>query len=281
MECDYLPCDKREIPTPEIARKFKHLASIADEIPPVDPHASIEILIGRDAPELLKVRSFKNGPRGAPWAQKLKLGWTISGQVCYNRIGGPVHISAKRTAISTPSPNQLSDISQEQPIIRGTKELLSYDIEPCPNHFVVKEIAPDVYRTTSEDNQVSLSQNGRRFLEIMKTGVYKNEQGNWEMPLPFRAVAPVVPNNRGQAVKRLNNLLRSFKRKRELEKDYFMFMAKILDRGHALLVPPAEVGNESSIGRIWYLPHFGIYHPRKPKQIRVVFDSSTSIKVFP
>ena len=55
-------------------------------------------------------------------------------------------------------------------------------------------------------------------------------------------------------------------------------MAKNLDRGHALLVPPAEVGNESRIGRIWYLPHFGIYHPRKPKQIRVVFDSLTEYK---
>ena len=26
---------------------------------------------------------------------------------------------------------------------------------------------------------------------------------------------------------------------------------------------------------IWYLPHFGVYHPRKPNNIRVVFDSSS------
>lgn len=28
----------------------------------------------------------------------------------------------------------------------------------------------------------------------------------------------------------------------------------------------------------WYLPVLGVYHPRKPKQIRVVFDSSTKHK---
>ena len=27
-------------------------------------------------------------------------------------------------------------------------------------------------------------------------------------------------------------------------------------------------------GELWYLPHFGVYHPKKPTQIRVVFDSS-------
>ena len=28
-------------------------------------------------------------------------------------------------------------------------------------------------------------------------------------------------------------------------------------------------------GKIWYLPHHGVYHPAKPNKNRVVFDSST------
>ena len=79
VECTNIPEDKREIATPEMARRFSHLKEIADEIPPCDPKASVEILIGRDAPELLKIRASRNGPKGAPWAQKLDLGWTISG----------------------------------------------------------------------------------------------------------------------------------------------------------------------------------------------------------
>ena len=74
VECDYIPRDKSEIPNPEIAREFPHLKEIADQIPPLDPNANVEILIGRDAPELLKIRASRNGPKGAPWAQKLKLG---------------------------------------------------------------------------------------------------------------------------------------------------------------------------------------------------------------
>ena len=68
IECGNIPQDKREIPTPEMARRFPHLQEIANEIPPLDETANIHLLIGRDAPELLKVREFRNGPKGTPWA---------------------------------------------------------------------------------------------------------------------------------------------------------------------------------------------------------------------
>ena len=68
-ECDTIPQDKSEIPTPDMAKRFPHLIDIAHEIPSPDESAKIQLLIGRDAPELLKVRQFRNGPRGASWAQ--------------------------------------------------------------------------------------------------------------------------------------------------------------------------------------------------------------------
>ncbi len=46
-------------------------------------------------------------------------------------------------------------------------------------------------------------------------------------------------------------------------------MQNIFDRDHAEVVPPLREGQET-----WYLPIFGVYHPQKPGQIRVVFDSS-------
>ena len=66
IECGNIPQDKREIPTPEMARRFPHLREIANEIPPLDETANIHLLIGRDAPELLKVWEFRNGPKGIP-----------------------------------------------------------------------------------------------------------------------------------------------------------------------------------------------------------------------
>jgi len=92
IECDDVPQDMEEIPTPEITMQYPHLSDIADEIPPLDDQAQVQLLIGRDAPELLKVRAFKNGLKGAPGAQKLVLGWTISGQACLDLTDGPIHV---------------------------------------------------------------------------------------------------------------------------------------------------------------------------------------------
>ena len=49
-------------------------------------------------------------------------------------------------------------------------------------------------------------------------------------------------------------------------------MQKIVDRQHASRVPADEL--TGSPGKVWYLPHFDIYHPKKPNQVRVVFDCS-------
>lgn len=46
-------------------------------------------------------------------------------------------------------------------------------------------------------------------------------------------------------------------------------MQKVLDHDQAELAPPLLEREERS-----YLSIFGVYHPRKPDQIRVVFDSS-------
>ncbi|XP_074634093.1 uncharacterized protein LOC141892648 [Acropora palmata] len=55
-------------------------------------------------------------------------------------------------------------------------------------------------------------------------------------------------------------------------------MEKILSKGHASPVPPDELKPKERPGELWYLPHFGVYHPKKPTQIRVVFDSSTEFE---
>lgn len=94
------------------------------------------------------------------------------------------------------------------------------------------------------------------------------------MPLPFHHKDVKMPNNRSQAVNRLNGLIRTLRRKPQMEKDYIEFMQKILDKGHASPAPLEDLKVKSQTGKVWYLPHFGVYHPKKPTQIRVVFDSS-------
>ena len=57
-----------------------------------------------------------------------------------------------------------------------------------------------------------------------------------------------------------------------LHQQYTEFMQEILGKGYA-----KESKSTQQDGRVWYLPHHGVYHPRKPDKIRVVFDCSPEL----
>ena len=46
-------------------------------------------------------------------------------------------------------------------------------------------------------------------------------------------------------------------------------MQALFDNGHAERAPELHPSDE-----VWYLPLFGVYHPKKKDRIRIVFDSS-------
>ncbi len=48
-------------------------------------------------------------------------------------------------------------------------------------------------------------------------------------------------------------------------------MEEMIDNGDAEQVPQEELMKENT----WYLPHHGVYHPKKPTKLRVVFDCSS------
>ncbi|XP_070548926.1 uncharacterized protein [Ptychodera flava] len=102
----------------------------------------------------------------------------------------------------------------------------------------------------------------------MQREVHVNEEGNLELPLPFRQDPKKLPNNRQSALNRFYNLQDQLQRKPQMMEEYFQFMKKIMERDHASSVPENEIDADNA----WYLPHFSVYHPKK-QQIRVVFDS--------
>ena len=94
--------------------------------------------------------------------------------------------------------------------------------------------------------------------------IHKREDNHYEMPLPFREVKPVMPCNKKLAERRLNQLKGRFKKDAKYKEDYVRFMQKMLEDGHAEVAPKDH-------GTVWYIPHHGVYHPKKPDKIRVVF----------
>ena len=59
----------------------------------------------------------------------------------------------------------------------------------------------------------------------------------------------------------------------QYKQEYVAFLGDIFESSYAEEVPQEELGQ--STGKVWYLPHHGVYHPKK-KKLRVVFDCAAS-----
>ena len=103
-ECDEIPNEKSEIPTPEVARACPHLGHLTDHIPSLDLNINIELLIGRDLTEAHHVIDQVTGSRGLPFAQKLSLGWVIIGEVCLGRMHRPDMVNVNKIYIKMDVP---------------------------------------------------------------------------------------------------------------------------------------------------------------------------------
>ena len=109
-----------------------------------------------------------------------------------------------------------------------------------------------------------------KFLKILESNIKKTPNGHYEMPLPLKSDNTNFSNNRALAEKRLWQLSRRFKSNKRFHDDYQEFMASVLD-DCAEKVPEDELRLQGNL--INYVPHTGVYHPKK-KKIRVVFDCS-------
>lgn len=163
IECDNLPNNRKEIPTPEVAYHHNHLNKIASEIPPLDPNAEILLLIGRDLLRVHKVRKQINGLNNEPFAQKLDLGWVVVGDVCVNGMHGPPTVSSMKTYIS----------DSGRPTFLG-----------CENKIKVRDLYTEtldtlsVFSRTIHDHQLAPSIEDKRFLEIMEKGFLQDDSNS-------------------------------------------------------------------------------------------------------
>lgn len=100
--------------------------------------------------------------------------------------------------------------------------------------------------------------------------------GHYQVPLPFRCDDVTVPNNKEQAIKRANWQKKKMLRDSQYLSDYVTFVNDIIAKGYAQRVPNGLL--TPTPGKVWYLPHHGVYHPKKPGKIRVVFDCSSKFQ---
>lgn len=65
----------------------------------MNPQAKLIILIDRDLFEAHHVQSQRLGPKNSPFAQELKLGWVVIGDVCHGKSHKPAAVNVLKTNV--------------------------------------------------------------------------------------------------------------------------------------------------------------------------------------
>ncbi|XP_068734645.1 uncharacterized protein [Montipora capricornis] len=232
------PVSKEDIPTQEEVAQWPHLGGLF--IPQID--ADIGLLIASDVPEALDPVEVKHSQNGGPYATRTCMGWAVNGSL--GRFRGRSHTSSFFLKVDP----QLQQM-----------------VESFYNRDFVDLLADD----TKE-----MSQDEHRFMENAEKIQFK--EGHYEIPLPFKNHASLIPNNKSHALVRVEWLKRKLERDPKLCDDYQVVMKELLDKGYARKVPPDQLNPVE--GSAWYIPHHGVYHPHKPGKIRLVFDCSAKFR---
>ena len=247
-----IPAYRDEIPRPERVQGWPHLQRISKHIPPYNDSVEVGLLIGLNCPGAVRPRDVICGNENDPYAVRSLLGWYVNGPISYE--------SSKQVHC-----NRI--------------QILKSSIDDKANGYIVGErmikeqLTPQVVSRMFEldfaerENGVALSREDRQFLKTTEDGIRHGDDMQYEMPLPFRETNVQLPNNRPQAVQRLYGLKKRFQGDTKYRAEYVNFMSEIIEKGYARMVNTEELAPQE--GKVWYLPHHGVYHP-----MILVFDCS-------
>ncbi|KAK0138796.1 hypothetical protein N1851_024658 [Merluccius polli] len=235
-----MPVTKENIPTQDDLKQWPYLSEV--QLPHID--CDIDLLIGMNAANVMEPWQVINSQEDGPYAVRTLLGWVINGP-----LGG----SNKGVEMATVTANRIS--------LGDLQELL------------VSQYNTDFNERAYEEKS-EMSVNVKKFLNIVNESV-KMKEGHYCINLPFKADSITMPNNRVVAEQRLCNLKRKFKRDPNYQKEYTEFLSDVIHKGYAEKVPSAQLNR--SDGKVWYIPHHGVYHPKK-KTLRVVFDCGATFQ---
>ena len=248
-----IPVQRDQIPRPEIAKKWKHLRQIAEEIPSYKEDLPVGILIGNNCIQAIKPRNIIPGEPNDPYAIQTALGWGIIGAICgkaSNTMGNVDHAGCHRIATTENGSSWFVREDQYKEVITPQR---------------IGRMFEQDFSDTMADKL--LSQDDIKFMDMTTKGIHKTDDGHYEMPLPFRNRSSELPCNKRLAETRLVQLKKRFERDPEYKEHYVTFMNEMFEKGHAEKAP-------EECKSAWYIPHHGVYHPKKPGKIRVVFDCS-------
>ncbi|KAL7826249.1 hypothetical protein SRHO_G00339870 [Serrasalmus rhombeus] len=202
--------------------------------------ADVELLIGVNTPKAMEPWEIINSIGNGPYAVRTMLGWIVNGPL------GSMGDVTNHHVVTT---NRISVSEIEELLIK------QYNQEFPETHYTEKR---------------EMSLDDKKFMKILTEQV-TYENSHYYLPLPFRNDNVMMPNNREVAIRRAASLAKRLKG----DKSYKQFMDKMLEQDYAEKIPLDQLHVVE--GKIWYVPHHGVYHRRKGT-LRVVFDCTSSFQ---
>ena len=238
-----------EVATPDIARKHKHVEKFANCFPDFDDKAEVLLLIGRDCGRAMATQCLTTEE---PYVHKSPLGYSLVGDVC---LGGNKQAKSNtilRTHINTDSINVKYNFTQQLP----------------RSDF-------NVFQSRDDDDIQGMSNQDKKFLEVMETKICITDKGNIELPLPLKNIA--LPDNKQAVFVRTEKTLNNLRNNPEKLDACVKSMSKSLA---AQYIEEVDINQPEPVpGSRWYLPIFCVQQKKKSK-IRLVYDASAKYHGF-
>ena len=230
------PFDVSDAPT---VKDIKNIQEF-EEIPFQFVCKQVGILIGSNEPDVIKPRDIIHTTKNGSYATRHLFGWALNGPT----VGVNCRDHCFRIKVKNETEN----------------DGLSNTIE---NYF-----ARDF---DENDDFTKHSINDIKWNQIVSTKIKKLPSGNYEIPLPWKRSNFTMPNNMSKVEMQLRSLRRKLLSNEDFYQDYKTFMKEMRDRDFVEPIPSEEIN--ATPGKVWYIPHHGVYHKQKNK-LRVVFNCS-------
>ncbi|KAL6461080.1 hypothetical protein MHYP_G00310460 [Metynnis hypsauchen] len=229
--------------TPDEVAKWDHLADIP--IPSVNSD-DVHLVIGQDAPRLLRAEEYRVGGDNDPYATRRVLGWAINGPIDYKQSGNKVK---------------------------------AYFLKSDHSLQIQVEMFWKLDNSTQKDN---LSVNNYKVIKQWENSVSK-DGSHYILDIPFKNKAVALPNNVNLAAHRLRLLERRLTKNADLQMKYVEAMKSTINNGYAEVVPTSLPDrNDGKKEEFWPLqPELGSLPPeaevKKSSQTYTISSKVTSL----
>ncbi|XP_053698911.1 uncharacterized protein LOC128745869 [Sabethes cyaneus] len=237
-----LTLPSQSVDVERLSRDYPHLRGI-----PVQGYESAtpRLLVGIDNIRLTVPLKTREGGVNDPVAVKTRLGWCIyEGQA--------------ETPRTTSLNLHACDCSSDQNLHDMVKEF-----------FTLEDIG-------TRSTEPMMSDEERRALDLLKLTT-KRVGDRYETGLLWRFDDVKLPDSYGMAMKRLDCLERSMKRKPLLKEKLTKQINGYLAKGYVRRATTQDL-EQADNKRVWYLPIGVMFNPKKPDKMRMIWDAAAKVR---